>query len=162
MSIEPSSIDARGRMVSKLPLGTVRRKPTALVLLGVLLLTSCFYMPSHTSTKREMPKDFSKVSVFPKFAKVSESQISKEGRNTVTTYFKSADTYEEVKSFYVSTLTHEGWTVIDEQDIEEWFKEVGGKELGFSKAGASVIIQYRGEYARNNDWDYAVSFTWND
>jgi len=90
---------------------------------------------------------------------VSNSTSSGFGKAFVSKSFRSKASYDEVKRFYVEHLTQEGWQLVEERNLKDWDRDLGGRELGFRRGDYEVTIEYAGEKAKRG-WDYGIGIGW--
>ncbi|HEV2913269.1 MAG TPA: hypothetical protein VGX92_08135 [Pyrinomonadaceae bacterium] len=126
---------------------------------SVLLVDSC--VPTRGDTKlEELRKISSEIPTPPSFNKVGSNYGEKEINAIITNYYKSPTNYEVVRDFYSAALTSKGWVLYEEEDIQDWFRNYGGKKLEFKKGEFYIAIQYEGANARDTSANYTISYIW--
>ena len=83
------------------------------------------------------------------------------GKAYISKHFRSDESYDNMRSFFVERLTQEGWKLNSERQLKDWGKDVGGTELEFQKADFKINIEFRGEKA-DDDWDYGITIGWDN
>jgi len=111
---------------------------------------------------KEVERLYSALPIYPGFLAIGGSSYSKSMLVSVSKSYRSEASYDDVKSFYSIRLSSEGWQITEERNLKDWSRDYGGRELTFSKAEYSVVIEYRGDKAVDPDWNYAIGVGWHD
>ena len=130
----------------------------------LFLLTNCNrYSPNRGDAKfKEVERLYNGLHVYPGFQPVGEASYSKSMLASVSKYYKSDASYDDVKKFYSAELGPAGWQLTKERNLKDWWRDFGGRELTFGKGQYSVVIEYRGDQAIDPDWNYAINVGWDD
>lgn len=139
---------------------------TLLFAIGLLLpAVNC----KHSSRNRddvkfkEVQELFSTLPVYNDFQDIGGgSTYSKSKSASIHKHYRSQARFEDVKMFYSTHLTKNGWRLTKDRALKDWLQDLGGRELRFQKGEYRVVIEYIGEKASDPDWEYGVSVGWDD
>ena len=95
----------------------------------------------------------SQVPIFPEFREIDSHDSSDYTEVDLTRYFRSANGYQEVKSFYSRAMSADGWILVEE-------KPYGRGELTFRKSEFVVAIFAAPANASGVEYDYAIDCIW--
>jgi hypothetical protein len=101
------------------------------------------------------------IPVYSGMIEISSHTISKVHAATVSKYYKSSASYNDVKGFYIEQMQRLGWQLKDEDNVKDWQKDLGGRELVFRNGEFSFAIQYAGEKS-GYTWEYATTLGWSE
>jgi hypothetical protein len=124
----------------------------------VVLCSACG--PNADSSKlKELEQIDRGLPVFPLLDQTSEHRVSKGTLASVSRYYKSAASYDDVRRFYMAELKQRGWEYAGERSLEDWGTDLGGRELIFRSGEYQFTITYAGAKATYG-WDYATGIDW--
>ena len=125
-----------------------------IVLLFGLSLIGCGMTPEEKKTLETLHQIAAETPVYPTFKQVNSNSVVKSQMATLDYYYQApAFSYGEVKSFYIKELTARGWNKVKEETY-------GGNTEGITfRKGEYAITVFRSS-PRDQDWDYALSYTW--
>lgn len=112
------------------------------------------------SKTREVEAMWSELPRYEGMQEVYESRNSTAKRVLVSKHFRSTASLEQVKEFYVKTLSAAGWQLVEDHKLSDWGRDLGGHYLSFRKADYKLSIEYAGK--ANDDWDYGIGIAWSD
>ena len=90
---------------------------------------------------------------------VNSATISSTGKAYVSKTFRSRASSDDVKRFYLERLSQNGWKIVDERQLKNWGRDVGGRELKFRRGDYEVTIEIAGEKS-DYGWDYGIGIGW--
>ena len=97
---------------------------------------------SDGSKSREVERLERTAPVFPGMAETQETRVSKGTVASIHRYYRSQEMYDEVKKFYMNELTGSAWVFVGERSVEDWGRDLGGRELKFERDGFYVVVFY--------------------
>lgn len=74
--------------------------------------------------------------------------------------FRSNDSYEGIKAYYMNELKNEGWEFVSESIPKEWGKDKGYKELDFKKDEMVLELFYNPKDNQEYSFDYYIAIRW--
>lgn len=104
---------------------------------------------------------WSTVETHPNFSQVGKSSIANNRASVSSRKYKTDVDYNNVKAFYVKTLEQHGWKFQQDEQIQEWGRDLGGSVLTFEQGEYKLTVQYAGE-SSSNKWDYSISIIWGE
>ncbi len=98
--------------------------------------------------------------IYPDFVQIPDNfRVAAPNIASLGLKFKSNAPFEDVKRFYVEKLTRDGWQLEEDRKLSDWGRDMGGRLLEFQKGEYQISIEKAGR--NNNDWGYAINFSWN-
>jgi hypothetical protein len=93
---------------------------------------------------------------FPDFEQVNYSDISKSDKTVVAYFYRSAASYDEVKSFYTNALLSQGWSSVQEEPLAKWSKEHSSQRLSFKKGKYTIQLEYDAD--KSSKWKFVINY----
>jgi hypothetical protein len=109
---------------------------------------------------KELQQLATEIPVFPAFSEVTTHESSRSIDAGVYKYYFGVAHYDDVKQFYSSKLGERGWRLSREENLKDWFRDYGGKQLTFEKGNYLIVIEYDGDNPNRGRSNYGVSFIW--
>ena len=134
----------------------------ALIIVGVLAAEHITKQnsPNKDDTKlKEVEQLFTTIPIYPGSQEINASWSSKDRIAGLIKTYKTDAGFNELKQYYMETLSQRGWRFDQEREIKDWWRDLGGRELRFRAGEYYVHIQYAGDKA-DYEWNYAVSVGW--
>lgn len=110
-----------------------------IILMIGLPFVGCFLSAERQAKLQELRQLAAETPKFPDFEQVDYSDISKSDNAVVNYFYQSSASYEEVKSFYTTTLLSRGWNSAQEEPIANWLDDVGRRQI-FRKRETMLFI----------------------
>lgn len=95
------------------------------------------------------------IPVHPTFNKVDEYGGAKPDQANIGWSYKSTASYDDVRQYYVEKLTANGWNLVSEEKMSDWFSNMGGRKIVFQKRDIILTMQYAGP-SSNYGWEYGI------
>lgn len=109
----------------------------------------------------EVKAIWSKLPIYPGMVEIEGgSTMSGFDKAYVSRHFKSPSQYQEVKQFYLTYLTKEGWRLSKERQLRSFDGEVSGEwEIEFRRGEYEFVIDYAPD-TKGYGWNYGISVGW--
>lgn len=140
-------------------------KTALMPLLIISLLVSCNLERDGPNTDGAKIREIEAIwNTMPYYAGMEEVDNSRSSTGTkahMSKGFRCAAKFDEVREFYVKTLSDAGWQLVEDRRMYDWWRDFGGHYLAFRKSEYKLSIQYAGEKA-DYGWNYGIGVYWND
>jgi len=129
------------------------------IIAGMIVLCSmgCHVRPEQQAKLEELRQMAADTPRFPDFEQIDYSDITKPETTVVAYFYRSSASYEEVRIFYLQTLTSRGWQLIQEEPLLNWLQGAG-QRVSFQKG--DYIIDLEHDTTRESGWDFALDYAW--
>ncbi len=97
--------------------------------------------------------------IYPGTVEVDSSRSSYDDRVWVEKNYKSDATFDDLKRFYIGTLSRAGWQFVGERELKDRGRFRGEQLLEFRKGGFELDLQYAGTRKADLGWDYSIDVT---
>ncbi len=96
------------------------------------------------------------VSAHPSKVEIETNNHSSGSNASITRKYKSDVPFDDVKEFYLKQLTHQGWQLIEEQELKDKGRYKGERVLHFTRGEFLLSVQYAGKRKEVLGWDYVL------
>lgn len=98
---------------------------------------------------------------YPGFYEVGETSGSRDINAGIYKRYRSSASYDDVKKFYSDVLLTRGWVISEERDLKSFLVKHEWKVIIFKKDDLSISIEYKGGDSLMQQYNYSVSYSWN-
>lgn len=133
----------------------------ALAIIALLIVAEWLGVFSHVNDARfkEVQRLYKTIPLYPGSVEVDRSSASKDRVVRVGKSYKSDANYDALKRHYAEKLKQLGWQFVEEKPVDDWGKDLGGREINFRSGEYYMVMQYAGAKA-NYGWNYTLSVGW--
>jgi len=124
----------------------------------LITLSSCNSHDSNASSSKldEITEILKSVSAHPSKVEIETNNHSSGSNASITRKYKSDVPFDDVKEFYLKQLTHQGWQLIEEQELKDKGRYKGERVLHFTRGEFLLSVQYAGKRKEVLGWDYVL------
>jgi hypothetical protein len=108
---------------------------------------------------KEIEQLWGDMPIYPGMVETNSSSNSAGRKAHLSKNYTSPAAYEDVKRFYIEKLTQKGWQFVQEKQLSDWGRDVGGRDLEFRNGEYELGVSYAGEKA-DYGWNYSVGIYW--
>jgi len=128
---------------------------------GIAVLTDYDGQPDASAGYRQAQSEMAAEAIkTPPFATAASlNSFYKPGRG-VAQFFKTDASYDQVKTYYESRLTQNGWKLYGERKLEIFQRYPGAMHALFCKDGYAANLFYAGPEAQRLGYNYSLAINW--
>lgn len=116
--------------------------------------------PERAELEETLKYEYSLIPLMPGAIEDRYSFSNKKKESVLITSRYMIDcSYDEIREYYDTQLRGQGWQFVIEENLTDWFRDLGGKSLRYKKGDFVANVQYAGEQA-DYGWTYAFSMSW--
>lgn len=137
------------------------------VVVAVIFLLCCIvwftfdYVIGYRASKQAVPglhKVFSTIDIPPETKLIKQGPSYKPHSPAYEGFYNTRMNYQQIREFYISILTPNGWVTTEEVLVKDWGRDKGFRQIVFSKEKHVIVIEWtaaREQYG----FDYSLTIS---
>jgi hypothetical protein len=130
-----------------------------LILVSISIYERISYGENADLIQDELINEFNTIKPLPNSISSQYKATHKTTNALVSANYSTNLSYEEIRRYYDSELTSQGWQFKAERPVLDWGRDFGGKTIDYCKGSYEAEIQYFGE-DKSYGGNYSLSLSW--
>lgn len=121
-----------------------------MLMIGIIVFQQITQVPEMKIVKENLENEFHQIHQLPGAKEIQYYSTIKPEQALVGSTYKADLTFEEISQYYMDELPKQGWNFQGSRNVTVWDRDLGGKELSFTKGKYVLKLDFPGNDPNSN------------